>query len=184
MKAASTLTFVFAILVPLATLLTTGAACTNVATMKRDDVCHKSCDMKPEWYKLCQDTLRPVPDTAEVTSYALMATRQASLKYGDTMNTINQMLGAGNLPSKEREAVSHCKGKYGEAGALMASVAKQLDGCDFTRARQEYIDAEVAIRSCQDGLWSFQYMPLYAMVTADHDLTLVAYELGALIFGR
>ncbi|PVH36250.1 hypothetical protein PAHAL_6G030100 [Panicum hallii] len=178
------LTFILAFLVPMATLFITGAACNNVATMKRDDACHKSCDMKPEWYELCQETLRPAPDTAEVTLYALMATRQANLKYGDTMNTINQMLGAGNLPSKEREAVSHCKGKYGEAAALMASIAKQLDGCDFTRGRQEYIDAQVAIGSCQDGLWTFQYMPLYAMVTADHDLTMVTFELGGLIFGN
>ncbi|KAG2576637.1 hypothetical protein PVAP13_6NG036549 [Panicum virgatum] len=183
MKVASMLTFVLAIFAPLPTLFTTGTACDNVPTMKRDDACLKSCNMKPEWCKLCQETLRAAPDTAEVTSYALMATRQASLKYGGTMNTINQMLGAGNLPRKEREAVSHCKGKYGEAGALMASIAKQLDGCDFTRGRQEYIDAQVAIGSCQDGLWSFQYMPLYATVTADHDLTMVAFELGGLIFG-
>ncbi|CAO2205713.1 unnamed protein product [Urochloa humidicola] len=184
MKRAAMLTFVLAILIPLSTLFTIGIACYNVASMKMDDACFKSCNIKPEWYKICQDMLQPAPDTAEVTSYALMATRQANLKYEDTMNTINQMLGAGNLPNKEREAVSHCKGKYGEAGALTKSIAEQLDVCDFRDGRQEYIDAEVAIQSCLDGLWSFQYLPLYPMVSADHDLTMVALELGAMIFGR
>ncbi|OEL23100.1 hypothetical protein BAE44_0015881, partial [Dichanthelium oligosanthes] len=122
--------------------------------MKRDEACVKSYNVKPEWYKLCQDTLRSAPGTAEVTVYALNATRLANMKYGDTMNTINQMLGARNLLSKERGAVSHCKNKYGEAGRLMASIADQLVGCDFTRARQEHIDAQVAIRSCQGELWS------------------------------
>ncbi|CAO2167991.1 unnamed protein product [Urochloa humidicola] len=184
MKRAAMITFVLATLVPLATLFTTGTACYNIDSMNRDDACLKSCNTKPEWYKLCQETLGSAPDTSEVTIYALMATNQATLKYGDTINKIiNPMLGAGNLPDTEREAVSQCKGKYEEAGALMKSVANQLVGCDFRSGKQEYLDAEVAIQSCLDGLSQFQFLPLYAIVTADHDLTMVALELGGLIFG-
>jgi pectinesterase inhibitor-like protein len=188
MKRAAMPTFVFVlatILVPPATLFNTaGAACPNITSMKPEEACLKSCNTNPQLYKLCLETLQPEADNAdEVTSYALLATRQANLKYNDTMNMINPMLGAGNLPNEERQAVSNCKEKYGEAGALMASVTEQLVRCDFTRGKQEYLDAEVAIRSCQDGLSSFQFLPLYATVSADHDATVVAYLLGGIIFG-
>ncbi|CAL5004145.1 unnamed protein product [Urochloa decumbens] len=184
MKRAAMITLVLAILVPLTTFFTTGTACYNIDSMNRDDACLKSCNAKPEWYKLCQDTLGSALDTSEVTFYALMATNQATLKYGDTINkVINPMLGAGNLPDTEREAVSNCKGKYEEAGALTKSVADQLVGCDFRSGKQEYMDAEVAIQSCLDGLSSFQFLPLYAIVSADRDLTMVALQLGDLIFG-
>ncbi|KAF8712861.1 hypothetical protein HU200_028636 [Digitaria exilis] len=175
--------FVLAILVPSTILFTTGTACPNVVTMKMDDACLKSCNTMPEWYTLCQDTLRSEPDTAKVSSYALMATRLAIAKYGDAIiHTLDPMLGAGNMPKEEREAVSNCKSRYREAGALMESIAEQMVTCDFSRGRQEYGDVEASIGSCYDGLWPYQFLPLYDMVKADRDLTMVALELAGLIF--
>ncbi|OEL15312.1 hypothetical protein BAE44_0023669 [Dichanthelium oligosanthes] len=85
------------------------------------------------------------------------------------MNKIDMMLKAGNLPAgKEREAIGHCKEKYGEAGSQMASGADHLSGGDFKHTRQEYLDR------LHD---SFQSLPLYAVVAADFALTGVANDL-------
>ncbi|KAL6659472.1 hypothetical protein ACP70R_003512 [Stipagrostis hirtigluma subsp. patula] len=177
-----------AMTVPLAVLATlslfaAGRACNNVPSMTWNEACIKSF-IKPEWFKLCQDTLVNAPKTAEVTVFVLIATRQAKIKYESTLTTIDQMLGAGNLPADERTAVSACKEKYLLAHSIMASIADQMFACDFSRARQEYYDGQTAIMTCQNNLWSFQSLPLYATVSADFDLTMVAYELGALIVGK
>ncbi|PUZ50070.1 hypothetical protein GQ55_6G030200 [Panicum hallii var. hallii] len=167
-------TFVLAtILVSLAMVFTAGAACDNVPSTKMEYAC-RACHSN--WYHVCRDALQSAPDAAEVSTYALIATRKANLKYSDTM-----MLGVGILPGEEREAISHCK-KYGEACGQMASGAGHLSGCDFMHTRQEYMDALTAIRSCLDRLHgSFRSLPLYAMVAADFSLTGVANDLEALI---
>ncbi|TVU43384.1 hypothetical protein EJB05_09851, partial [Eragrostis curvula] len=177
------MTFVLATMISLATLFVAGDACNNVPTMTWTEACHKACDKQP-WYKQCPETLKSAPDTAELTVYALVAGRIAKLKYEDTMATIDQLLGDGTIPAGEKAAVENCKVKYGVARGQMASVVDQLFACDFSRARQEYIDAQVAVQSCQNGLWSFKGLPLYAMVSADYDLTMVASELGELIVGK
>ncbi|KAL6659473.1 hypothetical protein ACP70R_003513 [Stipagrostis hirtigluma subsp. patula] len=183
MTTRAAMTDVLPILFILAAVFIAGDACDNVPSMSSGDACHKACDGQP-WYGLCPDTLRSAPDAAELTVYALVAARQATLKYEDTMATLDQMLGAGNLPAGERPAVDKCVDKYREAHGLMASVADQLSGCDFTRARQEYVDAQTAVGTCQNALWSYQGLQLYAMVSADLNLTMVAYDLGALIVGK
>ncbi|KAL6838201.1 hypothetical protein ACP4OV_031983 [Aristida adscensionis] len=171
------------VVVSLAALIVGSSGCGNVASMNWDDACLKSCN-KPEWYRLCHDTLRNAPNPAELTVFALIATRAAKLKYDATLDAIDQMLGAGNLPAGEKAAVSHCKSKYLEARKLMAAVADQMFACDFSSARQEYLDAQTDVNVCQSDLWSYQFLPLFSMVSSDLDLTMVAYELGALIVGR
>nr|CAB3482108.1 unnamed protein product [Digitaria exilis] len=129
----------------------------------------------------CDKTLQSAPDAAAVTTYALIATKKASEKYSDTMNKINMMLGAKDLPSEEREAISHCREKYREASSQMASGADHLSSCDFRHTRQEFMDALTAVRSCLDRLHdSFQSLPLYVLVEADFAVTGVASDLEAL----
>ncbi|TVU43391.1 hypothetical protein EJB05_09858, partial [Eragrostis curvula] len=171
-------------LVSLATLFATGCACNNVPSMTWNDACLNSCSFSQAWTTLCEDTLKNAPPTAEVTVFALAAARKAKIMYESTLVTLDQMLGAGNMPADLRRAVDQCKVKHGEAHGLVASLSDQLLACDFSRARQEYLDAQVAIQLCHDVLSSFQSLPLYSMVSADYDMTMVAYELGALIVGK
>ncbi|RLN04415.1 hypothetical protein C2845_PM13G02690 [Panicum miliaceum] len=182
------MTLVAAVLVSLAALLVAGGeACNNVPSMTSYDACLKlsnTTEVTERWHALCREMLLNAPATAELTVYALIATRLAKQRYRNAVAEMDQMLGAGNLPAGEKAAVDHCKAKYGEAGRLMAGVADQLFACDFSRVRQEYIDAQVAVGSCQDGLWAYRGLPVVDMVTADYDLTMVSYLLGALIVGR
>ncbi|CAO2199965.1 unnamed protein product [Urochloa humidicola] len=172
-----------AALISLATMLAGGEACDNVPTLTPADACLTLSNTTERWHALCRDTLLNAPATAEVTVYALLASRLAKLRYTDTVSKMDQMLG-GELPAGEAAALEHCKEKYVEAGSLMAAVADQLFACDMSRVRQEYIDAEVAVGSCQDGLWAYRGLPVSDMVSADFDLTMVAYLLGAIIVGR
>ncbi|RLM60315.1 hypothetical protein C2845_PM14G02320 [Panicum miliaceum] len=179
------MTLVAAVLVSFAALLVAGGeACNNVPSMTSYDACLKLSNTTERWHALCRETLLNAPATAELTVYALVATRLARQRYRNAVAEMDQMLGTGKLPAGEKAAVDHCKAKYGEAGRLMAGVADQLFARDFSRVRQEYIDAQVAVGSCQDGLWAYRGLPVVAMVTADYDLTMVSYLLGALIVGR
>jgi len=94
----------------------------------------------------------------------------------------------GNANPDALEALDSCKVKYGVALSRIASVADQLSACDFAYARQFYIDAEVAVRTCQDELQTlpnpYHSWPLFAKVSGDHELTMVAYLLGAIFLGR
>ena len=119
-----------------------------------------------------------------MTVYALIATRLAKLKYEDSIAEMNQMLGPGNLGANETAAIDLCKKKYGEAISLLTGVNDQLFACDLSRVRQEFIDAQVAVGACQNSMWAYQSMSLFTKVSADNDLTVVAYLLGALIVGR
>ncbi|CAO2205712.1 unnamed protein product [Urochloa humidicola] len=176
------------VVVSLAAMLTAGEACDNVPTMTSADACLTLSNTTERWHALCRDTLLNAPATAEVTVYALVAARLAKLRYRDAVGEMDQMLGgAGSgtkLPASEAAALEHCREKYGEAGRLMAGVAEQLFACEMSRVRQEYIDAQVAVGSCQDGLWAYRGLPVADMVSADFDLTMVAYLLGAIIVGR
>ncbi|CAO2164453.1 unnamed protein product [Urochloa humidicola] len=176
-----------AALICLAAMLAAGEACNNVPTMTPADACLTLSNTTERWHALCRDTLLNAPATAEVTVYALLASRLAKLRYTDTVSKMDQMLGGdagGKLPAGQAAALEHCKEKYSEAGSLMAAVADQLFACDMSRVRQEYIDTEVAVGSCQDGLWAYRGLPVSDMVSADFDLTMVAYLLGAIIVGR
>jgi NADH:ubiquinone reductase (non-electrogenic) len=64
----------------------------------------------------------------------------------------------------------------------MVGVVAGLTSCDFSRAGKEYADAVAAMESCGEGLAAGT--PLVAMNAADRDLTMVAYDLGALIVGK
>jgi hypothetical protein len=177
---------VLAALVTLAALFAAGDACDHVPSMSWDDACLRSCNFKQAWTKLCEDTLSSSvpPLTDNLTVFALVAARQAKLRYQDTIDLINQMLGAGNLPKDERLLVDHCKEKYVAAHGLLANIVDQLEACDLTNVRQEYLDAQVSVWSCQSALSLYQSLQLYSMVSADFDMTMVAYELGALIVGK
>ncbi|CAL5009994.1 unnamed protein product [Urochloa decumbens] len=175
------------VLVSLAGMLIAGEACDNVPTMASADACLTLSNTTERWHALCRETLLNAPATAEVTVYALVATRLAKLWYTDAVGQMDQMLGGTGgtkLPAGEAAALEHCKEKYGEAGRLMAGVVERLLACDMSRVRQEYIDAQVAVGSCQDGLWAYRGSPVSDMVSAGFDLTMVAYLLGAIIVGR
>ncbi|CAL5004148.1 unnamed protein product [Urochloa decumbens] len=171
------------VLVSLTSMLAAGEACDNVPTMTSSDACLTLSNTTERWHALCRETLLNAPATAEVTVYALVATRLAILRYRDTVGEIDQTLGGTRetkLPAGEGAALQDCREKYGEAVSLMAGVADQLFACDMSRVRQEYIDAQVAVGSCHTRMGS----PVTDMVSADFDLTIVAYLLGAIIVGR
>ena len=79
---------VFAV-VSLTALFAGGEACDNVPSM----TCTTACKETNKWEQLCEQTLQTAPDTAEVTVYALIATRLAKRRYEDTMAELDQMLG-------------------------------------------------------------------------------------------
>ncbi|KAG0522446.1 hypothetical protein BDA96_07G037800 [Sorghum bicolor] len=163
-----------------ALLFAGGEACANVPSMTSTEACQQT----NKWEQLCQQTLQTAPDTAEVTVFALVATRLAKSAYEDTLSALDQMLGPGNLPGAERLAIDNCKETYSTALSKMAGVVDHMSACDFSLASKEYIDAEAGVRSCLEGLQPYQFLPLFGKVSADHDLTLVAYLLGAIIVGR
>ncbi|CAM0910936.1 unnamed protein product [Alopecurus aequalis] len=156
-------------------------ACDNVPSMDIEAACLKACTSQP-LYQLCQDTLRHADPSGEVTTYAIIASRFAKLSYESTMDTVDQLLQKAS--GDERAAYANCKDKYDVAHRIMAGVVNQLFACSFGSARQEYIDASVAVRSCGDGLWAFRSSPLYNVNAVDQDKTMLAYDLGALIVGK
>ncbi|CAD6266226.1 unnamed protein product [Miscanthus lutarioriparius] len=166
--------------VSLTALFAGGEACDNVPSMTWTAACKET----NKWEQLCQQTLQTATDSAEVTVYALIATKLAKSRYEETLAELDSMLGAGNLPGAERLAIDSCKENYSAALSKMAGVVDHMSACDFSLASKEYIDAEAGVRSCQEGLQPYQFLPLFAKVSADHDLTLVAYLLGAIIVGR
>ncbi|KAK3122701.1 hypothetical protein QOZ80_8AG0616990 [Eleusine coracana subsp. coracana] len=180
------MTFVFAVLVSLATMFVSGNACNNVPTMGWVDACHKACDGQP-WFNVCTDTLKNAPESAEVTVFTIIAARLAKSKYEDTMAAIDHALAGGELPAGEkRAAVESCKAKYAQARGSMVSVADQLFACDLSRAKQELADAKAAVEACKNGVWwaSQGSSPLFPMVSANLDLTMVASDVGALVVGK
>ena len=166
--------------VSLTALFAGGEACDNVPSMTITEACQQT----NKWEQLCEQTLQGAPDTAEVTVYALTATTVARSRYQETLTELDQMLAPGNLPGAERLAIDNCKEQYSAAVSQIAGVVNNLSACNFTLASKENIDAEAGVRSCQEGLQPYQFLPLFAKVSADHDSTMVAYLLGAIIVGR
>ncbi|TVU00975.1 hypothetical protein EJB05_53583, partial [Eragrostis curvula] len=168
-------------------LFAAGCACDNVPSMSWNDACLKSCSFSQAWTTLCETTLSSASSPSHRGGHRLRPRcggGRQRLCTRALWGTLDQMLGAGNMPANLKAAVDQCKVKYGEAHGLVASLADQLFACDFLRARQEYLDAQAAIQLCHDGLSSFQSLPLYSMVSANYDMTMVASELGALIVGK
>ncbi|KAK3121003.1 hypothetical protein QOZ80_8BG0644570 [Eleusine coracana subsp. coracana] len=168
-------------------VLVAGDACDQLPSMSWNEACAQSCNFTQAWTKLCEDTLSttaPGPTAQTIAVFAVAAARQARVRYAATIDVINPMLGAGNLPKAERLVVDLCKERYLAADALLAAVVDQLVACDLGNVRQEYVDAQVGIATCQNVLAPYQFLQLYSMVSADFDMTMVAYELGALIVGK
>ncbi|RLN03748.1 hypothetical protein C2845_PM13G02670 [Panicum miliaceum] len=179
MRAATTLAL--AILLSLATFfLTAGDACGNVPLMRWTDACFKAC--RPPLYSLCQETLRHGPDVAELTAYAVLAARLARRAYDDTVGRAERLIATGSVPGDQRQAYLRCIDRYATARIRMVGVVTGFTSCDFALAGQEYADAVAAVESCGEGLPAGT--PLLAMNAADRDLTMVAYNLGALIVGK
>ncbi|KAJ1267218.1 hypothetical protein BS78_07G039700 [Paspalum vaginatum] len=177
--------FVLAVLFSLMASFVAGDPCNNVPSMTWEDACLNACGTDDAArLQLCKQTLQGAPDSAELTMYALIATRLARLKYEDSMAEMDQMMGTGNLGTDEKAAIGLCKKNYGLARSLLSGVNDQLFACDLSRVRQEFIDAQVAVGACQNGMWEYQGLSLFAKVSADNDLTTVAYLLCALIVGR
>lgn len=154
--------------------------------MTVEDACLKSHENKPEeanknkWYQLCNDTLQEWTPTGQVHFFVFMASTRVELRYNATMRSIDdQML----LQSAAAPPLEHCKERYGEARDLVNKIMRQLPGCEFTAVKQEYHDVHLAVQACQSELRSSGYRssPLYAAVSADLDLTMVAVQLGALL---
>ncbi|CAO2189844.1 unnamed protein product [Urochloa humidicola] len=175
-----------AVLVCLAGMLVFGEACKNVPVMTSADACMKLIPNTTERrHGLCRDMLLDAPATAEVTVYAMVVARQTRLRFRDAAAEMDQMLNTGGnpLPNGDATAIEHCRDNYSEAARLMGAIAAQLFACDLSRIRlrQEYIHAQLAVRSCQDVCRGY---PCFDMVTVDIDLTMVAYLLGSIIIGR
>lgn len=71
-----------------------GEACNFVASMTWTAACQQT----GRWENLCQQTLQTAPATAEVTVYALVATRLAKLRYENTLGEVDTMLWPRNAP--------------------------------------------------------------------------------------
>ncbi|CAO2176531.1 unnamed protein product [Urochloa humidicola] len=187
MKRTSVTTFVFALLLSLGTLFfASGDACDKVPSMTREEVCLKLGKVQDGWYKSCQSVLRSAPSAAEVSVYALTATRQCLSKYGATTRTIDETLRVpNNLTLWEKKALDRCKVTYGTLSSLVARIANQLSGCDLATITQEYGDALSAVKSCSDDLWQNSWgSPAFNMVTTvDWDLTDMTSKLGAIVTG-
>jgi NADH:ubiquinone reductase (non-electrogenic) len=154
-------------------------ACDNVPTMYMDDMCHKAC---PHLYELCRKTLEHGADAAEVTVYAIVAAKYAKLSYQSTMEKLDQLLQAAS--GDERAAYSRCKDSYYEALSPMSYVVTDLFTCSFSATKQRYLNATAAVAACRDDLRAFQSSPLYPMIAADQDRTMLAFNLGGLIVGK
>ncbi|RLN03054.1 hypothetical protein C2845_PM13G02650 [Panicum miliaceum] len=173
-----------------AMFITRGAAAASIKapTMTWSDACLKACNT-PALYNLCQETLLHAPDAAEATVYALASARRAMDSYGTTAARAEQLLrgggGGGSLPGVEQAAYWHCIGYYTEARSRMAVAAGDLSaGCVVEHTRLEYAQSVFAVQHCAGALTEFQDSPHAAMNAADYDLTVLAYDLGALIVGK
>ncbi|KAL6659475.1 hypothetical protein ACP70R_003515 [Stipagrostis hirtigluma subsp. patula] len=180
----ATMTLVLAmLLVSLAALFVAGDACDNIPSMRREDACFKACTNDAHLYNLCRQVLQGSPESAEVTAYALTAARLATWSYDATVARASQLV-ANGVPHDERDAYLRCINRYavarGEAADVMAGIAR----CEFGRAEQEYVAAVAGVETCGDLLAAFKSSPVVAMNAADHDLTMVAYDLGALFIGK
>jgi NADH:ubiquinone reductase (non-electrogenic) len=156
-----------------------GDACADVPSMRWTDACFKAC--RPPLYSLCQETLQDAPDVAELTAYVVLAARLAKRAYDDTVGRAARLIATGSIPGDQRQAYQQCIDRYATARVRMVSLVAELTSCDFANTRQEYADAVAAMESCGQGLSAGT--PLVAMNAADRDLTMVAYDLGALIVG-
>ncbi|KAL6659474.1 hypothetical protein ACP70R_003514 [Stipagrostis hirtigluma subsp. patula] len=178
------MTFVVLALVSLIALFTAGDACGNIPSLRREEACFKACNTAPQLYNLCRQTLQGSPDSAEVAAYAVTAARNAKWSYDATVAKASQMMAGGGAPQGERDAYLHCIDRYAVARVQMANVVDEMANCDFGRARQEYLTAVGAVETCGSLLSAFKSSPVAAMNAADRDLTMVAYDLGALIVGK
>uniref|UniRef100_K3YLH0 Pectinesterase inhibitor domain-containing protein n=1 Tax=Setaria italica TaxID=4555 RepID=K3YLH0_SETIT len=177
MQRAAVVTLVFAVLASLATFfIASGDACPGVPSMTWEDACLKSRDkQEPRWYQLCQDTLRTGLNTAQVTFFALMATRKASLRYESYPRSAGSARMLQTTSAMAKPPLEHCKQRYGAARGLVDKIMEQLPRC--RRQAGVLRRALLAVQGCRSDLWSgyrSSPSPLYAAVLADLDLTVVA----------
>ncbi|KAJ1267225.1 hypothetical protein BS78_07G040300 [Paspalum vaginatum] len=185
MKRGGMVTFVSAVLLVSLALFTSGDACDKVPSMSREDACLKvGSNANKGWHRACQDALRSAPDTAEVTAYALMASRKALAKYNGTTKRIDDMLGDWNVTIQLKSTLQTCNEQYGKARGLMVGVAERLSRCDLAPAPpvMEEETAESVLNACALDLWlgEWHYAPaelLLRILNDDCDLSGVAYGL-------
>lgn len=176
-SAAMTTTLVLVMLVSLATLFVAGKACDKVQTRSRSEICHFQFAGVPEKYEVCKKALEKAPDTAQVTVFALMATRMAKLRFDTNAEKLERLAGNMSLPADDRAKYRHCVGHYAVARKHMEGVIKDLDGCKFEHIKQAYHDTDNALYKCQTALPELPimgYPPLVQMARADRDANDVA----------
>ncbi|TVU43386.1 hypothetical protein EJB05_09853, partial [Eragrostis curvula] len=169
------------LVVSLTALFIAGDACNLVPKLRWSDACLKACDTAAQ-YNLCAEKLQRGPEVAEVTVYAILVARLARMSYDDSVALAVRMISGGSLPGDERAAYQHCIDSYATARTEIVGVTTDLTNCDFARTRREYDYAVDAMNSCVSGLKPTT--PLAARSAADRDLTVVAYDLGALVLGK
>nr|CAB3482103.1 unnamed protein product [Digitaria exilis] len=79
-------------------------------------------------------------------------------------------------------AANRATKRYATARLQMVAGVSDMNGCQFARTTQEYVEAVAAVKTCGEKLspgW-----PLVADVAGDLDVTTVAANLGALVIGR
>ncbi|CAO2164454.1 unnamed protein product [Urochloa humidicola] len=180
-RAGSRTTLALATLVlSLTVFFSTGDACANAPMMQWTDACFKAC--RPPLYIRCQETLRHGPGVAELTAYVVLAARLAKSSYDDTVGRAERLIATGSVPGDQRQAYQQCIDRYATARIRMVSVVNELISCDFSSAGKEFNDAVATMVDCGRGL--SPGTPLVAMNAADRDLTMVVYQLGALLVGK
>ncbi|TVU43381.1 hypothetical protein EJB05_09848, partial [Eragrostis curvula] len=179
------MTFILAMFISLVAFSTAGDACDNVPRMTWADACLKSSST-PSQDNLCGETLQHVPDgAAEVTVYALTAAKAAKASYEATTAAAEPLAQHGWLPFPgSKPAFELCVRQSSVASARMDAVIGDMSKCEFQNTMREYKDTLSALHSCREALMDFPGSPLEANVTADLDVTAVAYGLGALVLGR
>ncbi|KAK3120998.1 hypothetical protein QOZ80_8BG0644520 [Eleusine coracana subsp. coracana] len=167
----------------LTTLFMAGYACNKVPTMTYSNAC-LNISSTPAMYNTCQEALQHAPETAEVTVYASAAATAATESYGATILAAEELLLFGSLLADERAAVEQCLYKNSMAQGRMEKVVTAMDICKFEDTVEDYSYSMAAMESCRGALSGFPGSPLVAMNAADHDVTIVAVDLGSLVLNN
>lgn len=145
-----------------------------------NETCAMACKA-PHLFDVCKETLKDAPYISAMTVYAAAAATGATKKYDDTVYGMAKLV-AGGLPGDERAAYLSCTNRYATARVQMVAAVADINGCQFARTTQEYVEVVAAVKTCGEKLspgW-----PLVGDVAGDLDVTTVAANLGALVIGR
>ncbi|KAF8712857.1 hypothetical protein HU200_028631 [Digitaria exilis] len=158
LQAMTTLVLVATTLAAASSLIAGGEACDNIPSLTMNETCAMACKT-PHLLDVCKDTLKDAPYISAMTVYAVRR------------HTVYEMakIVSGGLPGDERAAYLSCTNRYATARLQMVAGVSDMNGCQFARTTQEYVEAVAAVKTCGEKLspgW-----PLVADVAGDLDVT-------------